>query len=49
MTNVFEQIEFVPQVAHDRATYTTSKASPKYDLKPLGIQVYNDSMIFKSL
>ena len=34
----------MPQVAHDRNTYATSNISPQHDLKPLGIQVYNDSI-----
>ena len=40
------KLKFVSQVAHDRDTCATSNKSPEHDLKPLGIQVYNDSMIF---
>ena len=36
----------MPEVAHDRDTYTTSNIA-KYDLKPLGIQVYNSSKSFQ--
>ena len=32
---VFEQIEIVPQVPHDRDTYATSNISPYYYLKTI--------------
>ena len=46
-SEVFVQLKLVPQVAHDRDTYATPNISPQHDLKPLGIQVYNGSIIFK--